>query len=148
MIDPNEQRLPNGSNGRDNNGRFVRGCRPGPGNPMARRVAAIREAVLSAVTPADIRAQVKALKKACLSGDVQAIKLLWSYVLGKPADTLIVHDEADAAREAWRARVRAVLADPATHAAARALGQAAIDRLSQTPPAAGADGKLLQTPAE
>lgn len=38
MNDP----IPNGSNGRDSQGRFATGNSGGPGNPYARQVAALR----------------------------------------------------------------------------------------------------------
>ena len=42
--------LPNGSDGRDSHGRFCKGNRSGPGNPIAQQVSQIRRVLLSAVT--------------------------------------------------------------------------------------------------
>ena len=40
---------------RDERGRFVAGNRGGPGNPFARKVAALRRALIDSVTPQDIQ---------------------------------------------------------------------------------------------
>jgi hypothetical protein len=42
-------------NGRTALGRFAKGNAGGPGNPHAKRVTALREALLAAVTDADIK---------------------------------------------------------------------------------------------
>lgn len=72
--------------GRDERGRFVRGCPPGPGNPLAQRVARLRAALLSAVGAEDIRAVVQALLQQAKGGDVGAAKVLLSWCLGKPVE--------------------------------------------------------------
>jgi hypothetical protein len=71
--------------GRDANGRFAKGNPGGPGNPFARRVAELREAALSAITPEEVTAIVSKLKELALAGDVAAAKVLLAYTLGKPA---------------------------------------------------------------
>lgn len=71
--------------GRDARGRFTAGNLGGPGNPFARRVAALRTALLKAVTEADIDAIARQLVEQAKAGDVPACKLLFAYVLGKPA---------------------------------------------------------------
>ena len=48
------------TNGRTPRGQFATGNPGGPGNPYARRTAALRSALLDAVTEADIRAIAKA----------------------------------------------------------------------------------------
>lgn len=50
-------RLANGEKRRDKDerGRFVKGCRGGPGNPLVKRQAQIRHAIAEAVTREDIR---------------------------------------------------------------------------------------------
>ena len=60
----------NGGNGRDSQGRFARGNAGGPGNPHAQRTAEIREAMLAAVAPADVRAIVKTLVKLTKNGAI------------------------------------------------------------------------------
>jgi len=74
-------------NGRDSNGRFAPGNKLGPGNPFARRVAALRKALLSSVTDEDMKEMALVLKQRAKEGDVAAIKLLFQYTLGKPSAT-------------------------------------------------------------
>jgi len=68
----------------ENTGRFAPGNPGGPGNPFARQVAALRQALLNAVTPDDIHTVAKALVQRAAEGNVQAAKLLLSYSIGKP----------------------------------------------------------------
>lgn len=70
---------------RDEQGRFAEGNRGGPGNPFARKVAAIRQAFFSAVSDEDLKGIVAAIIAEAKKGNVQAAKLLLSYLLGKPA---------------------------------------------------------------
>ena len=73
--------------GRAANGRFLKGqWKGGPGNPYARRVAALRSALLKAVTPDDIEAVVRVLIEKALQGDVPAIRELFDRVLGRPVE--------------------------------------------------------------
>lgn len=74
----------NPSSGRDNKGRFTIGNLGGPGNPFARKVAALRQALIDSVTPADIQAIAASLIQRAKEGNVQAAKLLLSYSIGKP----------------------------------------------------------------
>jgi hypothetical protein len=85
------------SNGRDTHGRFVKGNDGGPGNPFARQTAALRKALLEAVTPEDITQMAHTLMIHAKQGDLGACKLLFSYILGKPQaaidpDTLDRHE--------------------------------------------------------
>jgi hypothetical protein len=78
-------------------GRFARGNRGGPGNPFARQVAALRAALIQTVTEKDIKDIVTVLVRDAKRGNLAAIKLLFSYVIGKPAaavdpDTLDVQE--------------------------------------------------------
>jgi hypothetical protein len=50
-----ESPSPDGSNGRDSCGRFARGNLGGPGNPLAKRTAALRSIMLDAITEDDLR---------------------------------------------------------------------------------------------
>src|SRR5947209_18915993 len=72
----------NGS-GRDAQGRFRTGNRGGPGNPFARRVAALRQALYRAVDEKDLETITEALMEKAKAGDVAAAKLVLSYVIGK-----------------------------------------------------------------
>jgi len=69
---------------RENKGRFAPGNPGGPGNPFARQVAALRQALLNSVTPDDIQTVARALIQRASEGNVQAAKLLLSYAIGKP----------------------------------------------------------------
>src|SRR5262245_20258454 len=73
---------------RDANGRFVKGNPGGPGNPFARKVAALRKALIHFVTVDDMKHVAFILKEKAMGGDLVAIKLLFQYVLGKPAETI------------------------------------------------------------
>ena len=78
---------PNGANGnRQTGGRFAAGNPGGPGNPHARQVAALRSALLDAVTPADMTAIVAKLVTDAKAGSVQAAKEVLERVLGKPIE--------------------------------------------------------------
>src|SRR5437899_8467692 len=79
---------PQAASGRDANGRFVKGNPGGPGNPFARKVAALRKALINFVTVDDMKHVAFILKEKAMGGDLVAIKLLFQYVLGKPAETV------------------------------------------------------------
>jgi hypothetical protein len=75
-----------GDNGeRDGNGRFVKGHKgmTGP-QPTAIKSKQLREALLAAVTAADIQEIVKKLVAKAKAGDVQATKEIFDRCLGKP----------------------------------------------------------------
>lgn len=76
------------SNGRDASGRFAAGNSGGPGNPFARQVAKLRAALVQRVTEADMQQIAERLIVMAKSGDLAAIKLLFLYVLGKPAEAV------------------------------------------------------------
>jgi hypothetical protein len=78
-------------------GRFASGNRGGPGNPFARRVGALRSALLASVTAQDMEGVGRELVRQAQEGSLTAAKLLLSYTLGKPAqtvdpDTLDLHE--------------------------------------------------------
>jgi hypothetical protein len=74
--------------GRDVKGRFAKGNKGGPGNPFARKVAQLRAALVNFVTEDDMKHLAFVLKMRAEGGDMQAMKLLFQYVLGKPAETV------------------------------------------------------------
>lgn len=74
----------NGSSGRDTRGRFAPGNKGGPGNPHAAKVARLRKALVGAVSEKDVRALAKDMVREARAGNVQAAKLLLSYLLGPP----------------------------------------------------------------
>src|SRR5256886_15976876 len=73
------------SNGHEANGRFAKGNPGGPGNPFARRVAALRKVILDRLTAEDLLAITEALLAKAKEGSVGAAKLLLAYAIGKPA---------------------------------------------------------------
>ncbi len=81
---------PNGSNGRDASGRFVRGNSGGPGNPHAAKVGKLRSALLKAVTQKRMAAVVAALVREAEAGNVTAIRELLDRVLGKPVEADLI----------------------------------------------------------
>jgi hypothetical protein len=92
------------SSGRDARGRFTKGNAGGPGNPFARRTAALRKAFCEAFSEEDIRQMVEVIKLKALCGDLAACKLLLSYCVGRPApvvepDTLDVEEFKQYERE-------------------------------------------------
>jgi hypothetical protein len=56
----------------------------GPGNPFARQVAALRQAVVGSVTAEDVQAVASKLLELAKEGNVPAAKLLFAYTIGKP----------------------------------------------------------------
>jgi hypothetical protein len=78
----------NGPNGdRGPGGRFAKGNSGGPGNPHAAHVAALRAALLAAVTPEKMTAIIHKLIGEALGGNIQAAKEVLERTLGKPIET-------------------------------------------------------------
>lgn len=71
-------------NGRDNEGRFVRGNKCGRGNPHAVAVAKLRSALLAAVSPHDMSEIVCELVERAKDGNISAAGMLIDRVLGPP----------------------------------------------------------------
>jgi hypothetical protein len=71
--------------GRGADGKFAPGNHIGKGNPFARQCAALRKALLNAVTPQDIAEIAAKLLEKAKAGDAAAARVLFSYTLGKPA---------------------------------------------------------------
>jgi hypothetical protein len=82
------QPQPDPTEGRDARGRFTKNNKGGPGNPFARRVASLRQVLLDTVTDEDIREIAAALIVQAREGNLAATKLLFSYVLGKPSESV------------------------------------------------------------
>ena len=64
---------PHAASGRDANGRFVKGNPGGPGNPFARKVTALRKALINFVTVDDMKHVAFILKEKAMAGDLVAI---------------------------------------------------------------------------
>jgi hypothetical protein len=78
----------NGNNGRNSNGQFAKGNKLGTGNPYARRVARLRSTLLDSVGENGLADIVQGMVAAAKGGDVAAAKLLLSYLLGKPVESV------------------------------------------------------------
>ncbi|MBX9681040.1 MAG: hypothetical protein K2X38_19965 [Gemmataceae bacterium] len=80
-------------------GTFRNGNRGGPGNPFARRVAKLRQAMLEECAEEDLRGITRAMINLAKNGDKAAAKLVYQYALGKPAQQVdpdrIDEDEFD-----------------------------------------------------
>lgn len=72
--------------GRTPGGRFAPGNPGGPGNPHAASVAKLRAAILTAVTPEDIDAIIRALVHRAKGGDMAAAREILDRAIGKPSD--------------------------------------------------------------
>jgi hypothetical protein len=101
--------LPEGGSQRDPRGRFVKGNKGGPGNPYARRLAQFRKVLLDVVTDEDIQATAQKLLEQARAGDLAAIRLLFSYAIGKAAaavdtDPVEVEEWQLMQEPAWRPR--------------------------------------------
>jgi hypothetical protein len=71
------------SDPRDARGRFLPGAKPGPGNPRAARVHAVRKVINDSVSDDDIRAIIARLKEAAGKGDLDAARELLDRTAGK-----------------------------------------------------------------
>ena len=80
--------LPNGSDGRDSHGRFCKGNRGGPGNPIAQQVSQIRRVLLSAVTEEDLVDIVQSLINKAKAGDTLAAREILDRLMGKAKVTM------------------------------------------------------------
>ena len=78
----------NCGNGRKANGQFAKGNPGGPGNPYARHVARLRASLIEAVGDDGLAEIVQGMVTAAKGGDVAAAKLLLSYLLGKPVESV------------------------------------------------------------
>ena len=81
---------PTDPDGRDGKGRFAAGNKLAKGNPHAKRVAALRSALLNAVTEEDMRQIVGKLIELAKGGDVHAIKELFNRTLGRPQEADLI----------------------------------------------------------
>jgi hypothetical protein len=142
--------------GREASGRFAPGNKGGPGNPFARKVAALRAAFLDTITEQDIREMTYLIVFNAKSGSLEWLKFLFQYAVGKPRhavdpDTLDVQEfralqeaaiTADAVEKVCKAAPVGVALEVCrqAHAAREAELRAAIPELAAAPqPAAPAD---------
>lgn len=86
------------SSGRARNGQFTKGNSFGPWNPHARHCARMLALFRSCVTENDIVAIIRAMVDKAAQGDSAAVKIVFSYVMGKP-ETAPNPDQID--RDEW-----------------------------------------------
>jgi hypothetical protein len=67
-------------------GRFLPGNPGGPGNPHGAAMSRFRSMLLDAVTPADLKAIIKAQVAKARKGDALAARLILSYTAGAPTN--------------------------------------------------------------
>jgi hypothetical protein len=70
--------------GREASGRFAPGNKGGPGNPFARKVAALRAAFVEAITEQDVREMTYLIVFNAKSGSLEWLKFLFRYAIGTP----------------------------------------------------------------
>ena len=76
--------LGDGNGERDAGGRFKAGNKCGRGNPHARKVAALRSAVLDVITPEKLSKMVTRVLEMATAGNIAAAKLIFRYAVGDP----------------------------------------------------------------
>ena len=75
----------NGDNGeRGEDGRFLPGNAGGPGNPYAKKVAALRGSLINAISHDDIEAIIHSQVEKAKQGDTVAAKFILERLLGRP----------------------------------------------------------------
>jgi hypothetical protein len=121
---------------RDDAGRFQPGCKPGPGNPFARRVATLRKALLESVSEGDVAELGRKLLAQALAGDVAASKVLLSYVVGKPTEVV---DPDRIEIEAWKLLLAWPTLSEAVAAMIAVPPGPAIESVQTTAPATSAE---------
>ena len=115
---PLEKPITNGTNGlmRRPNGTFAVGTKGGPGNPEAKKVAALRKALFAAVNGKALKKLVRTMLARAGKGDAVAAKLILSYVLGRPQEMTAPQAPATTSADdqhAMRLRMMAIIAkDP------------------------------------
>jgi hypothetical protein len=81
-----ESPSPNGHEGRDALGRFLKGNLFGKGNPFARHSASLRKAFYDEATPEDLQQIARKLLNAAKGGDWVAAQVALKWLLGRAPD--------------------------------------------------------------
>ena len=68
---------------RGGDGRYQKGTKGGPGNPMSGKVMAYRKALYEAVSVEDVQHIARSMVEAACAGDVAAAKVILERCLGK-----------------------------------------------------------------
>ena len=122
---PGAERKTKLAEGRQADGQVAPGNPGGPGIPLARKVVALRKALVEEVTEEDIREIARVLIVKAKEGSTAAIKLIFQYAIGKPGpendpDRLDCH--------AWQAPNRTMGAEPG--ATAGSFPSGLMDRMA------------------
>ena len=78
---------------REKNGQFAKGNGGGPGRPPKAREERYKEILKGAVTYSQWRKIIKKLADKAERGDIQAAKLLFEYLVGKPTQELQIDSD-------------------------------------------------------
>lgn len=129
------ERLTNRANGasdqRDERGRFKPGCAPGPGNPLVKRVAEYRNALMECVSIDDYKRVIKRMVEDAINGDAAARSEMLNRLHGRPTQPLEISDAAETQPMAFAA----ILNDPSLLILANELAKQLSDRGMQRSPA-------------
>ncbi len=68
---------------RDAKGRFTKNNPGGPGNPYARKIAALRQSLIKHLGPRELYEIVRLLVGQAMCGNIESTKLLFQYVIGR-----------------------------------------------------------------
>jgi len=68
----------------------VKGCKGGPGNPLGKRIAQLRTAIIEAVSEDDVRRIVQSLVRKAIEGDTHAAAILFERTVGKPLEIDVI----------------------------------------------------------
>ncbi len=71
---------------RDTKGRFTKNNPGGPGNPYARKIAALRQSLIKHLGPRELYEIVRLLVGQAMCGNIESTKVLFQYVIGKAPD--------------------------------------------------------------
>ena len=81
--------------GRSPLGRFVKGCKPGPGNPFNRKLGLLRAALVNGLSERNMKQVAQKLLAMTLEGDLQACQMLLAYAHGPPPQQAVDPDRCD-----------------------------------------------------
>ena len=79
----NNEPLLNGPNGRDARGKFMKGCKPGPGNPLSKQSNQLRSMLLSCIDENDLADVAKVLVERAKQGEPWAVLEFFNRTAGK-----------------------------------------------------------------
>jgi hypothetical protein len=99
QVAPPLQAVSTVGNGHDARGRFTKGNQAACGNPITRKMAQLRTALVTAIDEHKIETLADRLYQQALAGDVPAASLLLRYCVGRPAEAV---DPDSVNEDEWR----------------------------------------------